>query len=305
LDDCVPEDRIDLSLHGVIILSLDRIVKREHRPFGNEKSKTNKYRTLIHKYAKGGLYTLDAFLIKFNQLSYNHSMILNIYKPKSWTSTDVVRRVKSTLNLKKVGHAGTLDPLAEGVLIILTDQDTKKQMEFMSMQKEYVFETALGVTSETYDLEGPFNFSTSDTVFEKQDIERVFGKYVGKIRQKVPAHSAVKHKGKPLYKYARRNELSEYMIPEKEVQIYSIEILDFDASKEIPIMGKKLNLPVIKGRVICGKGTYIRSLVNDIGNDLGTGAVLISLVRTRIGDYTVEQSKNVDDLSLLSLNLIQ
>ena len=238
-------------------------------------------------------------------------MILNINKPLNWTSFDVVRKVKSILNIKKVGHAGTLDPLATGVLIVLTDADTKKQDDFMQMQKEYVFEIALGIVSETYDMEGPLSLtkefeSLSDTdislLLHQENIENAFSKYLGKINQQVPAYSAVKFKGKPLYKYARDKKEDDFpSLPKKEVEVYNIGILDIIAKKEIPIMGKIHLLPHIKVKVSCSKGTYVRSLVHDVGEDLGVGAVVTELIRTKVGEYTLENSLKMDEV--VSLNL--
>ncbi len=244
-------------------------------------------------------------------------MILNINKPKGWTSYDVVRKVKSSLDIKKVGHAGTLDPLAEGVLVILTGKDTKKQEEIMRMEKEYEFEMALGLVSETYDLEGPlyiyspgskelepFSVENAEKLLKRTQefdvninkVDKVFKNYVGEIHQRVPAYSAVKKKGKPLYKYARKGLLKREDLPIKKVTIYSIEIEDL-SSRSIPLKGKDLYLPVVKGKVVCGKGVYIRSLVHDVGVDLGTGAVLTKLVRTRVGEFKLEDSSSVRSLS--------
>jgi tRNA pseudouridine55 synthase len=230
-------------------------------------------------------------------------MILNINKPINWTSNDVVRKVKSLLKVSKVGHAGTLDPLATGVLIILTDMDTKKQAEFMEMQKEYIFEMALGVASETYDMEGPISLTDGFTALldeafaqltKKETLETAFAKYTGKFQQRVPAYSAVKVKGKPLYKYARAKK--EATSPQKEVEIYSIEILEIVSKKEILIMGKTHLLPHMTVKVTCGKGTYIRSLAHDVGQDLKIGATVTKLVRTKIGPYFLENSLDLDSI---------
>lgn len=243
-------------------------------------------------------------------------MILNINKPQGWSSFDVVRKVRSDLNIKKVGHAGTLDPLATGVLIILTDKDTKKQEEIMSMEKEYVFEMALGVVSETFDLEGPL-YAYSDgkqaltegagvsidvglsCIPQKDEVEEALTNYTGTILQKVPLYSATKYKGKSLYKYARQGKGDSVELPEKEVEIYALDLLDYREKYEFLIKGNKLELPFIKAKIRCGRGTYIRRFADDLGKDLNTGAVLTSLVRTRIGPYKLEEARNVADLSPL------
>ena len=232
-------------------------------------------------------------------------MILNVNKPINWTSNDVVRKLKSLLNLKKVGHAGTLDPLATGVLIVLTDGDTKKQTEFMQMRKEYIFEMALGVISETYDMEGPLFLtegfqSLSDSEISQllalDNIQKIFQKYVGKILQKVPSYSAVKVAGKPLYKYARSSRKENITLPHKEIDIHNTEILDIAFKKEILIMGKTYFLPHITVKVACGKGTYIRSLAHDVGQDLQVGATVTKLTRTKIGSYTLEESLDLNSI---------
>jgi len=218
---------------------------------------------------------------------------LNVYKEKDWTSFDVVAKIRGLLGggrKRKVGHAGTLDPLAEGVLIILTDEDTKKQQEFMELEKEYVCEISFGATSPTYDLEGPLSYKDipRDLDIEKE-LETLLSKYMGELEQRVPPYSAVKVQGKPLYKKAREGQLVESELPFKKVTVYNIEKLGFY---------QKDNLPTINLKINCSRGTYIRSLAHDLGEDLGVGGVLSSLVRTRVGDYTVETAKKVNELEM-------
>lgn len=219
-------------------------------------------------------------------------MILNIYKEKDWTSFDVVAKVRGLLKTKKVGHAGTLDPLAEGVLIVLTDKDTKKQNEFMSMKKEYVAEIAFGATSETYDLEGDLTFTTLPPDFDlESQIEEALPDFIGTIKQTVPAYSAVKVNGKPLYKSARKGKVNLADLPTKEVTIYSLFVKHFgSATFEDKV------LPTVELICTCSKGTYIRSLAHDLGYSLGVGAVLTKLVRTKVGDFTLDDSKKLAEL---------
>lgn len=226
-------------------------------------------------------------------------VILNIYKPKGWTSFDVVAKLRSILKTKKIGHAGTLDPLAEGVLVVLTGQDTKKQNEYMKMDKEYRAKIALGIESDTYDLEGPVRTvakpADTDKLFKR--IEDLSPKYIGEITQKVPPYSAVKVKGKRLYKQARAGKITEEDVPEKKVKIYSINIESFK-EEEISFNSQEQKLPVLICIIECGTGTYIRSLAHDLGKDLGTGGVLVDLIRTRVGDFKIEDSQKIEDLEL-------
>ncbi len=228
-------------------------------------------------------------------------MILNINKEKGWTSFDVVAKVKGILSKKsittggkkvKVGHAGTLDPLAEGVLIVLTDADTRKQDALMQTDKEYVCEIAFGAESPTYELEGPVSFSELPVDFSlKAQLPPFIKRYIGQVQQTVPAYSAASVNGKRLYDLARAGKADLASLPKKLINIDSIEVLDFGTAT--------LNdhvLPIAKLRVVCGKGTYIRSLAHDLGQDIGVGALLLSLVRTRVGIYTLENSQKISDL---------
>lgn len=219
-------------------------------------------------------------------------MILNIYKERDWTSFDIVAKVRGILKTKKVGHAGTLDPLAEGVLIVLTDKDTKKQSEFMEMRKEYKAVIAFGATSLTYDLEGDlaFNNLPDDFSLETQ-LEKILPDFIGRIQQTVPAFSAVKVKGQPLYKSARKGKVDLDNLPTKEVTIYSLAIQSYSKQK---IEGHLL--PTVEIVCECSKGTYIRSLAHDLGKRLGVGAVLAHLIRTKVGNYTAEDSKKISEL---------
>lgn len=221
-------------------------------------------------------------------------MILNVYKEKGWTSFDVVASLRSVFKTKKIGHAGTLDPLAEGVLIVLTDKDTKKQSEFMGLEKEYLAEVVLGATSPTYDMEGELSFSGA-VELTKEQIEEALKKYIGTYEQRVPAFSATKVDGERLYKKARDGEIDIDELPLKEVTVSNIKLSSLITRN---IQGH--NLPVVLIEITCGKGFYVRSLANDLGEDLGTGAVLTRLVRTRVGDYKVSASKRINDIKLMT-----
>lgn len=205
--------------------------------------------------------------------------MLLIDKPVGWTSFDVVKKIRNTLRIKKVGHAGTLDPLATGLLIVCTGTFTKKINEYMGMEKEYTGSITLGATTPTYDLESdPLNFrSTADITPER--IRIVAKSFTGVIAQTPPIHSAVKQKGKPVYLKARRGE--DVVLEPRNISISTFEIT-------------AVEMPMIDFRVICSTGTYIRSLANDVGEKLGCGGYLSKLRRTKIGEYNVEDAQSVE-----------
>lgn len=213
-------------------------------------------------------------------------MPLLINKPKGFTSFDVIAVVRKKLSVRKVGHAGTLDPMATGLLIVLVGRDeTKKQDKFMAADKEYIAEITLGKISSTYDGEGELQASGDLRKISLNDINTVLKTFEGELQQRPPIHSAIKIKGQRLYKLARQGKIDPTDVPLRQVVIHSIELLEY-------------NLPTIKIKVHCGKGTYIRSLANDIGESLGTGAYLSALQRTRIGDCYLENAIELSELTL-------
>ena len=213
--------------------------------------------------------------------------ILLINKPKNWTSFDVVKKVKSTIKQKhnipkiKIGHAGTLDPLATGLLIVCTGRYTKKIAEIQEKKKTYIGELILGKTTPSYDLETPFDahFPTQH-INEKMLISAV-KKFIGKIDQTPPLYSALKVKGERLYNKARRGE--KVNIPSRKVEITSFKLTN-------------ILLPKIQFEIVCSKGTYIRSIAYDFGKKVDSGAYLSSLKRTRIGEYMLNNSFEINDL---------
>ena len=218
-------------------------------------------------------------------------MLLNINKPAGITSHDVVDEVRKITSERRVGHAGTLDPFATGVLVVGVGRESTKKLGSISKnsEKEYIAILELGKTSSTGDPEGIIeNFSGRRSSLRTCDvpklrvIERVLEGFKGKISQRPPKFSAIKIKGEPAYKKARRGE--EFEIPEREVEIKEIEVM------------KYISPPHLKIRVVCGSGTYIRSLARDIGEKLGVGAYLTELTRTRVGDYKIENSKTLEEL---------
>lgn len=207
--------------------------------------------------------------------SYEEGRIILIDKPLDWTSFDVVRKIRNAIKIKKVGHAGTLDPLATGLLIVCTGRFTKLINSLMIQQKEYTGTITLGATTPTYDLEsGPENFITSGHISNDM-LESARQMFTGSIFQTPPIHSAIKQNGKPVYLLARKGI-------EVKLEPRNIIIHEFDLAA--------VELPVVTFRVVCSTGTYIRSLANDFGKALGCGGYLSSLRRTRIGEYNVSDA---------------
>ncbi len=220
--------------------------------------------------------------MKTRNFDFESGEVLNINKPAGMTSFDVVREIRRHFRIKKVGHAGTLDPFATGVLLILTGKATKQFSKIMGMEKEYVAEIEFGAETDTLDIDGTVVFKDENLPeITREELEGVLRQFEGEIEQIPPVYSAIKYKGRRLYKYARAGVQIK---PEPRlVQIKKIRLLDFD-------------WPVIKLNVTCSKGTYIRALARDIGKAVGTRAYLRSLVRTRVGDYRLEDSIALDDL---------
>lgn len=213
--------------------------------------------------------------------------IFYIDKPLRWTSFDVVKRVRSTLSRRtgikklKVGHAGTLDPLATGVITVVTGRFTKRIEELQAHTKEYVATIRLGATTPSFDLETEIDAEYSWQHITREMVESTLQRFVGRISQVPPAYSACKVDGKRAYDMARKGK--EVEIKAKELVIDEIELLSFD-------------LPTIVIRVVCSKGTYIRALARDIGEALNSGGHLTALRRTRVGEVSVEQCEQVDAL---------
>ncbi len=204
--------------------------------------------------------------------------VLLIDKPLHWTSFDVVQKLRNIIRIKKIGHAGTLDPLATGLLIICTGKFTKRINEFMAQEKEYTGSITLGATTPTYDLESePENFKPINDLTEEKIKAATLG-FTGEIQQIPPAHSAIKIGGKRVYELARQGK-------EVKIEPRTVTIKEFEITK--------IELPLVYFRVVCTTGTYIRSLAKDFGDALGCGAHLSSLCRTRIGDFL-----NKDALSM-------
>ena len=216
------------------------------------------------------------------QQAFTEGKVLLIDKPLYWTSFDAVRKIRNLIRIKKVGHAGTLDPLATGLLIVCTGKFTKRINEYMAKEKEYTGTFVLGATTPTYDLESePENHRSIDDI-DITAIEKAAGQLTGEIMQVPPAHSAIKKDGVRVYELARQGK--EVKLDPRKITIHAFEIV-------------KLELPVIHFRVVCSTGTYIRSLANDIGQLLGCGAYLSSLCRTRIGEFELKDASTIEQFN--------
>lgn len=220
-------------------------------------------------------------------MNFVEGEVLHVAKPLTWTSFNLVSKVRwklqKTLKMKKlkVGHAGTLDPLATGVMIICTGKSTKLIESFQYQTKEYIATLELGATTPSFDLELPVDATFPTEHITRELVDEVIPRFLGEIWQVPPVYSAVKVDGKRAYDYAREGQ--EVELKPKLLVIDEIEILDFA-------------LPMLKIRVVCSKGTYIRALARDIGLALSSGAHLIALERTRIGDIKLEDCWQIDDL---------
>lgn len=222
-------------------------------------------------------------------MDYIEGEILAFDKPLHWTSFDVVNRVRGmlcrTLGVKKlkVGHAGTLDPLATGVVIVCTGRQTKRIDELMNHTKEYEAVLQLGATTPSYDLEHPVDATYPTAHITRELIDEVLPTFLGEQWQVPPVYSAVKINGKRAYEYARKGQQDAVEIKPKQLVIDELELQRFNA----PTMQLAI-------RVVCSKGTYIRALARDIGQRLQSGAHLIALRRTRVGDYTTDKCLTIE-----------
>lgn len=206
--------------------------------------------------------------------------IVVIDKPAGLTSHDVVSEVKRILGAKKAGHTGTLDPMATGVLPVCINEATKLAQFLSAEKKTYLATMLLGVQTDTQDTEGKVT-QKSDRVVPEEDIREALGRMVGKMKQVPPAYSALKHKGKPLYKYARAGEFPE--ISARDVEIFSLNVRD-------------ISLPYVTFDISCSKGTYIRTVCSDVGNALGCGATLSGLRRLQSGFFTEDMALSLQDV---------
>ena len=226
--------------------------------------------------------------LELNETSVIEGELLLIDKPLNWTSFQVVNKIRWELKNKfgikklKVGHAGTLDPLATGLLLVCTGKMTKKISEIQALVKEYTGTFTLGATTPSYDLETPIDGTFPIDHLDDNALKEVINQFTGVVDQYPPVFSAIKKDGKRLYKYARKGE--EIKINSRQVEILAFELT-------------KIKLPTIDFYVKCSKGTYIRSLANDYGKALGSGAHLSSLRRTAIGLHRIEDAYTIEQIT--------
>lgn len=210
--------------------------------------------------------------------------IINVNKPKGITSFDVIRKLRKILSMRKIGHTGTLDPLAEGVLLVCVGKATKLAQDIEAHSKEYIAGFELGYKTDTYDIEGVTVDKKENFSVTLEELSEVIKKFIGNIKQVPPMYSAIKINGQKLYDLARKGEVIEREA--RDIFIESIEVLEFDGKKGI-----------LKCKV--SKGTYIRSLIYDIGEELNTFAVMTSLVRTQVGEENICKSFSLEDIENL------
>ena len=213
--------------------------------------------------------------------------LLLVNKQSNITSSDVVIKVRKLLNIKKVGHTGTLDPLAEGLLILTVGNATRIQELITEKDKEYIATMKLGIKTDTYDTEG--KIIDQKEVPNNLNIEEVLNSYIKKYNQEVPIYSSIKVNGKKLYEYAREN--IEVELPKREVEIKDIKLLSINNNE-------------VTFKCLVSKGTYIRSLINDIGNTLGTYAIMTKLIRTKIDNFSLDNSYTLEDIEKGNYKLI-
>lgn len=202
-------------------------------------------------------------------------------KALKWTSFDVVKKLRNLFRVKKIGHAGTLDPLATGLLILCTGKMTKQIEQFMGQEKEYLGQMILGKTTPSFDLETEVDSETDISHITEDMILQATHEFLGTIMQEPPLFSAININGERAYHKARKGEQVKLQPREVSLKVFEIE---------------KIELPEVTFRIVCSKGFYVRSLVRDFGKSLNVGAYMSSLRRTRIGDFCVENAKSVEDI---------
>jgi len=225
-----------------------------------------------------------------NKNKPNLTGMIIIDKPLGDSSMQMIRIIRKLTGIRKVGHAGTLDPLATGVLLVCIGREfTKKINQLMETKKEYVAKIDLSAFSETDDSEGKLTHIEIKKYPSQQQIEEVLQTFIGKQKQMPPKYSAIKIGAQPAYKMARKN--IDFKLGKRDIEIHEIKLLDYKA-------------PILNIGVTCGKGTYIRSLARDIGEKLGTGGYLSSLKRTAVGEYRIESAHTLENISTITPEML-
>lgn len=217
------------------------------------------------------------------EMDFAEGEVLLFNKPKTWSSFDVVKKVRSTIRIKKVGHAGTLDPLATGLLIVCSGRKTKTIQSIQDTDKEYLATICLGAITKSYDLEHSPEDEKDVSHITREMVEEKLKNFRGDLDQYPPIFSAVKIKGRRAYKFARKGK--DVVLPPRKVTISTLEITDYQGPEKISLL------------VRCTKGTYIRSLAHDLGQVLGVGGYLSGLIRTKIGEHSLENAWEIADFS--------
>lgn len=207
--------------------------------------------------------------------------IIPVWKPVQWSSFDVVKKVRVIIKQKKVGHSGTLDPFAEGLLLVCTGKMTSQVERLMDQKKEYTGKVQLGKTTDTLDPESPVTQISIVSSLNKKHLQTIADSFIGTIQQVPPQYSALKFKGKPMYKYARKG--IKINISPRNVNIYEFEIIDVFKDS-------------FTFRIVCGRGTYIRAIARDFAKCFRTVGFLSSLKRTRIGNYLLDDAVQIENL---------
>jgi tRNA pseudouridine55 synthase len=219
--------------------------------------------------------------IDLSNTDWKEGAMLLVDKPLTWTSFQAGNKIKWLLNRTKIGHSGTLDPLASGLLIFCTGKWTKKLTNMIGLSKEYIGTITIGSTTASYDLESPTENHQDYAHITPQMVLDALPFFTGEIMQKPPIFSAIKQNGKPIYHAARKGE--EVIVQERKITIHAFEIT-------------AIELPNIHFRIACSSGTYIRSIANDVGAHLGVGGHLSGLRRTKIGDFSIENAWDMDEI---------
>lgn len=228
-----------------------------------------------------------------NGKDFQGGEVLLFNKPYKWTSFALVKKIRwlvsKRLEVKKikVGHAGTLDPLAEGLMIICTGKATKKIEQYMGLEKEYIAELKLGETTPSFDLETEVDERFDTSEIKSEDLNKTASSFIGVQLQEPPVYSAINIKGKRAYDYARKG--LEVKMDKRQIEIFDADVISVD-------------IPFVKIKIRCSKGTYIRAFVRDFGLRLNCGAHLTSLKRTKIGDFSLENAYNIEDFKSLLYN---